>query len=145
MGARRTGLTIILVDDDPLMHRMLVPRLQEMSTTPPVTRVLAALTPEAALAHVRGLPSDPLVVVTDFNLKAAANGLQLLKEVRDLRPDAVRILFSGYSMEQLGDVARGADVHAFLEKPLLLDDLIAPLERVIARELAGHAQNVSNA
>lgn len=129
-------LTIVLVDDDPLMHRMLVPRLEEMSTQPPVTRVLGVRTPEEALAEVRRAPQGPLTVVSDFNLRASKNGLQLLRELRDVRPDALRVLFSGYSIEQLGDVHQGGDADAFLEKPLMLDDLIRPLGKLIEQRFA---------
>lgn len=130
------SLTILLVDDDPLMHRMLVPRLREMESTPPVTRVVAAQTPDAALDEIKRLPEGPLAVVSDFNLKAPMNGLQLLRAVRAARPDALRVLFSGYSLEQLGDVHEGGDADAFLEKPLILDDLIAPLRELIRARLA---------
>lgn len=130
------SLVILLVDDDPLMHRMLVPRLQEMPTTPPVTRVLTALTPEVAIEQVKRLPEGPLAVVSDFNLKSTMNGLQLLRAVRAIRPDALRVLFSGYSLEQLGDVHEGGDADAFLEKPLVLDHLIAPLAELIRARLA---------
>lgn len=131
------SLTIVLVDDDPLMHRMLVPRLEEMRTTPAVGKVTGVRTPEEALAETARAPPGPLTVVSDFNLRASKNGLQLLRDIRGMRPDALRILFSGYSLEQLGDVHGGGDADAFLEKPLLLDDLIAPLERLIVQRFAG--------
>jgi CheY-like chemotaxis protein len=131
------SLTILLVDDDPLMHRMLVPRLEAMKTRVPVTRVLAAQTPDAALAVLEDIPAGPLAVVSDFNLKAAMNGLQLLRNVRKKRPDALRFLLSGYSLQQLGDVQDGGDAHAFLEKPLMLDELIRPLARLIDERLPG--------
>ena len=127
------------------MHRMLVPRLEEMRTSPAVTRVVAAHSPKAALEEVARLPPGPLAIVTDFNLKDPVNGLELLRRIRRLREDSVRVLFSGYSMEQLGDVAQAEDVHAFLEKPLLLDDLIRPLEAVITREFATGARSRSSA
>lgn len=124
-------LTILLVDDDPLMHRMLVPRLRTMGTAATITEILTAQTPEAALDALGRVGSGPLAVVSDFNLKAAMNGLQLLARVRSLRPDALRVLLSGYSLEQLGDVQQSGDAHAFLEKPLILDDLVGPLARLI--------------
>ena len=130
------SLTIVLVDDDPLMHRMLVPRLEEMKTKPPVAKVLGVRTPEEALTQTQQAPPGPLAIVTDFNLRASKNGLQLLRDVRGVRPDALRVLFSGYSLEQLGDVHGGGDADAFLEKPLLLDDLIGPLEKLIEERFA---------
>jgi len=124
------------VDDDPLMHRMLVPRLEEMTTRPPISRVVGVRTPEEALGELGKAPEGPLAVVSDFNLKASKNGLQLLRDVRRARPDALRVLFSGYSLEQLGDVQEGGDADAFLEKPLLLDDLIRPLAKLIEERFA---------
>lgn len=129
------SLNILLVDDDLLMHRMLVPRLETMGTRSPVSRVVAAQTPDAALAALERMPPGPLAVVSDFNLKAAMNGLQLLQKVRALRPDALRVLLSGYSLEQLGDVQEGGDADAFLEKPLVLDDLVRPLTKLIDERL----------
>ncbi|HET6404651.1 MAG TPA: hypothetical protein VFH78_08385 [Candidatus Thermoplasmatota archaeon] len=129
-------LTIVLVDDDPLMHRMLVPRLEEMATRPRIARVRGVRTPEEAMDETLRAPAGPLAVVSDFNLRASKNGLQLLREIRGVRPDALRVLFSGYSLEQLGDVHGGGDADAFLEKPLLLDDLIGPLQGLIERRFA---------
>lgn len=120
------------MDDDPLMHRMLVPRLREMPLRAGVAEVQGALTPEAALADLASVPeSEAVAVVSDFNLKAVMNGLQLLREVRNRRPDAYRVLFSGYSKEQLGSLEEGGGADAFLEKPLLLDDLIRPLAKLL--------------
>lgn len=137
-GLRKPGgvaaLTIILVDDDSLMHRMLLPRLRELPIEPPVGEVISALTPDAALAALAAAPPGPLAVLSDFNLKAPLNGVDVLRRVREARPDAVRVLFSGYSLDQLGDVA-GADAHAFLEKPMVIDEMVRPLARIIRENL----------
>ena len=126
-----TRLTILLVDDDPFMLRMLAPRLERLDVVPAVGAVLTAATPQAALEALDKADPGPLAVVSDFNLKATLNGLQLLGEVRQRRPDAVRILFSGYSSEQIGDVVGGGAAHAFLEKPLRIDEMMAPLAGAI--------------
>ena len=126
-----SDLTVLVVDDDALMLRMLAPRIPALKTTPPVGRVLVAQTPTAALKEIESVEGGPLVVLSDFNLKAAMNGVQLLGEVRDRRPEALRILFSGYSAEQLGDAVTSGIVHGFVEKPLMIDDMMAPIERII--------------
>lgn len=128
-------LTVLVVDDDALMLRMLAPRIPRLQTTPPVGRVLTAQTPAAALQQVDALTDGPLVVLSDFNLKAHINGVQLLSEVRERRPHALRILFSGYSAEQLGDVVTSGTVHGFVEKPLMIDEMLAPIERIIRENL----------
>lgn len=128
-------VTILFVDDDPLMHRILVPRLQELSTSRGPPRVLGAHTPTEAMELVAQVPEGVLVVLTDFNLKAATNGLQLLRQVREARPDALRILLSGYSLDQLEDIASGGDADAVIEKPIILDELLAPLAQLIEARL----------
>lgn len=125
------ALTVLLVDDDALMLRILAPRLERLPVRPPVGKVVTAQTPEDALAALDGLPAGPLVVLSDFNLKASMNGLQLLAEVRKRRPDAVRILFSGYSAEQIGDVSAEGAAQSFLEKPLRIDEMLGPLAQQI--------------
>lgn len=132
----RVGLVILFVDDDPLMHRMLTPRLTTLPTRMPVTQVATAQSPEAALAHLDTMHHGPLAVVSDFNLKAAMNGSQLLRAVHARRPDALRVLVSGYSLEQLGSVDREGAADAFLEKPLKLDELLEPLTRLLDERFA---------
>ena len=128
-------LTVLLVDDDALMLRILAPRLQRLDVQPGVERVIPAQTPEAALEELDRLEPGPLVVLSDFNLKASMNGLQLLAEVRARRPDAVRFLFSGYSAEQIGDVSADGAAQAFFEKPIRIDEMLGPLAASIHRSL----------
>lgn len=127
-----TALTIVLVDDDPMMHRMLVPRLRELAFDPGVAEVMSAMTPEDALDIVEGLARMPLAVLTDFNLKASMTGLDLLRRVKAERPDALRVLFSGYSQVEIGDVSGDGAAHAFFEKPMRIDDLVRPILRILS-------------
>ena len=133
------GLTILLVDDDPFMHRMLAPRLAGLEVEPRVNEVVSAHTPEDALKALERAASGPLAVLSDFNLKASMNGLQLLHTVRERRPAAVRVLFSGYSREQIGDVLGAGDAQAFLEKPMRIDEMLAPLAGIIRSRLKSAA------
>lgn len=131
------GLRILVVDDDPMMLQMLPPHLQDLDVTPRVAGIVTARTPEAALDALGRLDGAPLVVLSDFNLKAAMNGLDLLREVQRRRPDAVRVLFSGYALEQLGDVDAGGATHGFVEKPMRIREMLPPLTAIINRALAG--------
>ena len=131
------GLRILVVDDDPMMLQMLPPHLQDLDVNPRVDGVETAQTPDAALAALSRMAGDsPLVVLSDFNLKASMNGLDLLKEVQRRRPDAVRVLFSGYALDQLGDVHAGGATHGFVEKPMRIREMLAPLTDIITRTLA---------
>lgn len=121
------SLAILVVDDDPLMLHMLPPHLEELPTRLKVSAVHTALTPDAALERIETLPDGPLVVLSDFNLKAAMNGIQLLEAVAKLRPSAARVLFSGYDRDQIGDLGPPGIVQGFLEKPMRIQEMLAPL------------------
>ena len=128
-----TGVHVVLVDDDEMMLRILQPRLGELALPRPVARIATALTPEAGLAAVDASGDAPLVVISDFNLKAP---MDLLREVARRRPDAACILISGYAADQIGDVTAGGVIHGFVEKPLRVGEMMGPLSRIAAGALA---------
>lgn len=132
-----TGIHLILVDDDDLMLRILEPALAELQVTPRIASVQTALDPETAIEAIRRAPEGPLVVVSDFNLKAPLNGIDVLREAAKRRPESVRILISGYAADQIGDVTAGGLVHGFLEKPIRVRELYGPLAALIQQGLAG--------
>lgn len=123
-------LSILVVDDDEMMLHMLPPHLEKLGSEIPVARVQTATSPADALAALASLP-DPLAVLSDYNLRAEMNGLQLLTEVARRRPRATRVLFSGYAREQIGDVGSGGVAHGFVEKPLRIREMIEPIRRII--------------
>jgi DNA-binding NtrC family response regulator len=129
------GIHVLLVDDDDLMLRILEPALADLATTPRVTSVSTALDPDSALGAIDLAPSGPLVVVSDFNLKASLNGVDVLREAARRRPESVRILISGYAADQIGDVTAGGLIHGFLEKPIRIRELYAPLASLIQESL----------
>lgn len=126
------GLRLLVVDDDSMMLYMLPPLLRdELAPSLRVDSVESAQTPEAALALVKAAPAGPLAVLSDFNLKASMTGVDLLGQVARERPDSIRILFSGYSRDQIGEPARDPALHGFVEKPLRIRDMLDPLRQLI--------------
>jgi HD-like signal output (HDOD) protein len=70
------------------------------------------------------------VVVSDMRMPVM-DGAQLLRAVREIQPDTVRIILSGYAESQL--VAQAAPVaHRFLAKPCDLDELASVVDRSLA-------------
>lgn len=130
-----SGIHVIFVDDDDLMLRMVEPLLPELDTEPKVGSVALAQDPTSAISLLDAAPPGPLVVISDFNLKAPQNGVDVLREARARRPTSVRILLSGYAAVQIGDVTGGGAIHAFIEKPLRIRDLLAPLADTVRNEL----------
>ena len=129
------ALSILVVDDDPMMLHMLPPHLSELGTRLPVGEVRTAATPEAALAALDAMPVKEIAVLSDFNLRARMNGLELLAEVARRRPESVRVLFSGYAADQIGDVGSGGVAHGFVEKPLRIREMLDPIRAIVDAHL----------
>lgn len=69
------------------------------------------------------------VVVADMRMPGM-NGAELLAEVQNLQPSAVRLILSGYS-ELRSSFRAAKSAHQFLSKPCCFEDLVAVIERVI--------------
>jgi two-component system C4-dicarboxylate transport response regulator DctD len=127
--AAPTELRLLIVDDDPLMTDMLPRRLLRALDL----KILTASSPEEGLRVAD--EENPEVVLSDYNLRASMTGLDLLAEIERRHPDAVRILFSGHTRTEIGTPLVDAPLHAFLEKPIRIDELIGPLAAIIQRTL----------
>ncbi|GEM_PF-6048352 len=125
MAQEGDGVRILIVDDDPLMTDMLPRRIRAGLRA----EVVTASTPEEGLAVAERV--HPEVVLSDYNLRASMTGLDLLEEIERRLPGAVRILFSGHARHEIGPRLDEADLHGFLEKPMRLDEMIAPLASII--------------
>jgi CheY-like chemotaxis protein len=121
---------ILIVDDDEFMRDMLPRKLRKALDGG--VRILVARTPEEALSILGEVDQEGLVVLSDYDLRASMDGVQLLREVARVRPATVRILFSGHGRHEIGAIDAAA-VHDFLEKPFKLDDLVPALLRSIGR------------
>jgi putative nucleotidyltransferase with HDIG domain len=115
--------SILFVDDEPSMLRMLKMGMRSMTGT---WDMEFAGDGEAALVLIDQRKFD--VVVTDMRMPGI-NGAQLLNHVLRHQPQTIRIVLSGYS--DLSEVVNCVGLtHQFLEKPCSLDDLKNCLKRV---------------
>jgi DNA-binding NtrC family response regulator len=130
-------LRILIVDDDPLMTDMLPRRIRGALRV----QVFTASTPEEGLRVADA--ESPEIVLSDYNLRASMTGLDLLAEIERRHPDAIRILFSGHARHEIGKSLDDAPLHGFLEKPLRLDELIAPLAAIIQETLGVDPRRVA--
>jgi DNA-binding response OmpR family regulator len=110
---------VLLVDDEP--H--LVEGLQRALAMEGYD-VTGAVTFEAAARELRSRAFDALI--TDVRL-GAFNGLQLAGLARDLNPDMVILVFSGFDDVVLREEAAHVGA-AYLVKPVRLEQLLAALE-----------------
>ena len=121
-------LRILVVDDDPLMTDLL-PRKITRALLSPRAQILTARTPDEGIRLA--IDERPDVVLSDFNLRSSRDGLDVLEAVGRVHPDAVRILFSAHTRQEVGPRLAAADIHGFVEKTMRLDDMMGPLFEVI--------------
>lgn len=118
---------LLLVDDDETA-RMSIPRvLLRQAPSWLALDVVTAATPREAREALDARCDEPLLVVSDFDLKAEMHGLDLLDEVARRCPTARRILYSGHPPDVLARLLEGRDIHAFIEKPDDFRQLVGPL------------------
>ena len=124
---------LLIVDDDRLLTDLLA-RIIRRHPVAGQLQVEIAHTPRDALRVVdERCDVHPLVVLSDYDLKADVDGIGLLGEVRERCPGTQRVLYSGHPRWHVEPRLTDA-VHAYYEKPDRLDDLLTPI--------FAHVQNV---
>ena len=73
---------------------------------------------------LRALPDlDPWIIVSDNNMPGST-GIEFLEKAAELLPDAVRILITGFSDEQIViDAIQKAHVYDYLRKPMSIEEM----------------------
>lgn len=122
---------VLLVDDDPDFGGMMLSALERRGF-----EVSPCADPLGALEDVREHLDFWDAVVTDQTMPGMT-GLDLIREIKALRPDLPCILCTGYAQDNLdGAKLREAGVFALLRKPVDIDELLGTLARATAPEEA---------
>ena len=119
--------TLLLADDDRSIRTHLTRFLESLGH-----RVLAAGDGLAALARLTAEPVD--LVLSDVRMPGL-DGVELLRAVRERRPDALVILMTAYATVPGAVEAMRAGAFDYLTKPFALDELAATIDRAL--ELTG--------
>lgn len=119
---------MLIVDDDPLMTDMLPRRLRRVIRAD--VEIRTATSVEEAADIIRSVRPD--AVLSDYNLRQERTGIDVLREAEQHAPEAARILFSGHAAREIAGL-QDAAIHAYVEKPMKLDELITPVLDAIAR------------
>ena len=86
--------------------------------------------PQSALDKMLDL--EPWVVVSDQRMPGNMHGTRLLEHVKRVHPDAIRILATGYSDENLVvESVRTAQVFDYIKKPWEGPELLASVQRAV--------------
>ena len=115
---------ILFVDDDPSMREMMALRLGKRGFS--VTGCASAEAAQGALEH------DAFdAVVTDLNLGAGDNGLQLCEWIVSNRSGAPVIVITAFGSMDMAIQALRFGAHDFINKPVELEVLVLSLERAL--------------
>lgn len=103
--------SILIVDDE----EMVLSSLKGVFTLQTDYDVLTTTTPQTALEQAERQPID--VVISDF-LMPEMNGIELLKRIKQLQPETVRLLLTGYAdKENAIKAINEVGLYHYLEKP----------------------------
>ena len=120
------GQSVMYVDDDTalvfLVERLLRRRGYRVSTY---------TDPQEAAAVLRADPQACDLLVTDYNMPGYS-GVDLLREVRSIRPDLPVALASGYVTAEIERSALAEGARALIHKPNDVEELCATVQRLLS-------------
>jgi len=116
---------ILFVDDEQSIVKLGVRVLKSKGYDVTGTQVS-----EEALSLFNSKPDDFDLIITDMAMPKMV-GSELAKKILDIRPDIPIIICSGYSDKLDTLEAKELNVKAFIDKPILLEDLTAKVREVL--------------
>jgi CheY-like chemotaxis protein len=122
------GERVLLVDDEVALTQLGSRVLERLGY-----QVIAETDPVAALATLRAAPDGFDVLLTDLTMPTMS-GLELLREVRQVRPDLPVVLATGYGGGLNQDQVRALGVRELLFKPATVVSLGAAMRRALGGE-----------
>jgi DNA-binding NtrC family response regulator len=121
--------SILVVDDDVAMREMMVSMLEAAGI-----RAAAAASAQSALEALRDGEFD--VVLSDIRMPGK-DGLELLGELREIRPETPVVLMTAFGSIDSAVAAMRAGAFDYIPKPFKRDEVLVVLERAFEhRELA---------
>jgi signal transduction histidine kinase/ActR/RegA family two-component response regulator len=125
------GETVLIVDDEESLVRLSEELLASLGYEP-----VGCVGAQQALRVLRAAPQRFDAVLTDA-IMPEMSGLELIAELRRLRPELPVVLVSGYGGPDLNAAAAAAGAQAVLMKPLGTAELAQCLAQVMARARTG--------
>lgn len=116
--------TILLVDDEPALIKMLKWRLESTGF-----KVVSALSGLEALKTIQKIPVD--FVITDVRMPAM-DGLTLIRKIKETIKNIPCLVMSGHGDIDMSDQAIDVGACAYIHKPIKFEEL----ERIIHSNLS---------
>ena len=111
-----TNTSMLIVDDEDMITETLRDILEELDYT-----VMTANSGYEAIDRVTATPFD--VILMDIRMPGI-NGVEAYMEIKRIRPDAVVIMMTAYSVKELEAEALKEGAHSVMYKPLNLEKVI---------------------
>ena len=121
----KKGSTILIVEDEEI-HRLLLRRVLENNGYV----ILDAANGAEGLEVLRTLKID--LAIVDLEMPVM-NGMEFTKWVKDINPNFPMIIVTGHASNFSPHDILAADVEAFLQKPIVTDELIRIIENIQER------------
>jgi CheY-like chemotaxis protein len=121
---------ILVVEDDPDVRDLVAVQLEDLG----YSSIIAGSGPEAlALLAAPNTPAVDLLL-TDVVMPGGMNGVELVREARNLMPGIKALLTSGYTAGHVSGASEGeaADL-ALLSKPYQQADLAKAIQEALGR------------
>ncbi|MBW6519826.1 MAG: response regulator [Desulfoarculaceae bacterium] len=133
------NMTILVVDDDPVIRRMLEKRLEKEGY-----EVLLA---EDGYQARKILPQQHIdVVLTDLMMPGSIGGIEVLDIAKKISHDIEVILITAHSSVDTAVEAMKKGAADYLEKPINFDELFLRLEKIAnVQSIMRNAQDLSQA
>jgi len=126
--------SVLLVEDDPWSMDSLTTFFQLVGC-----RMHSAVNAKEAVAAVSRDRFD--LILCEYQIQDM-NGLSLLKMLGDIRPDAVKFLFTSYPVEKLAEEAARSGIEEVIRKPFTMERLEESLKRCFTRGRQGGREPV---
>lgn len=133
------NMTILIVDDDPVIRKMLETRLEKAGY-----QVLIA---EDGYQAGKVLPREHVdVILTDLMMPGSISGIEVLVMAKNLNPNTEVILITAHSSIDTAVEAMKKGASDYLEKPINFDELFLRLEKIATMQsLMRNAMDISQA
>jgi DNA-binding NtrC family response regulator len=133
------SLSILVVDDDPVIRRLLEQRLKNENF-----RVLVAEEGHTATKLLKQHRFD--VVLTDLIMPGGIGGIEVLEITKELSPNTEVVLITAHSSVDTAVAAMKKGASDYLEKPINFDELLLRMDKIAnLKTILKNAQDLEQA
>lgn len=121
-----SSVKVLVAEDDADVCQLIELMLRDMG----ITEIRRVRDGRAALKEFEYTPDRYNVVISDWNMPEM-NGLDLLKAIREIRPEALFMMLTARSDKSAIVEAKNAGVSSYVAKPFTLQELSRKMGRLI--------------